>query len=93
MDDAVPASRRASLLWLAIALLLIAVWYALTLREGHAWGGDNAMYLLHARNLLSGMPYTDTGYLYNPASGRFPVSYPPVFPLLLAPLVALFGVV
>lgn len=93
MDDAAPASPRASSLLLAAALLLIAAWYALTLREGHAWGGDNAMYVLHARNLLSGMPYADTGYLYNPASGRFPVSYPPVFPLLLAPLVAHFGVV
>ena len=51
------------------------------------------MYVLHAQNLLSGQAYDDTGYIHNAGSARFPVSYPPVFPLLLAPLVAIFGVV
>jgi len=92
MDDAVPASHRAWWLLLAVALLLLAAVYVSTLRTGQPWGGDNAMYLLHARNLVDGTPYANTGYLYNAASGRFPISYPPVFPLLLTPLLASFGV-
>lgn len=92
MDDARRAPPRAFWPPIAVALLLIAGLYVLTLREGHVWGGDNAMYVLHAQNLLSGQAYDDTGYVHNAESGRFPVSYPPVFPLLLAPLVAIFGV-
>jgi hypothetical protein len=62
------------------------------LRPGHGWGDDFGLYVAHARNLAEGRPYADTGYVYNP---EFPVlsprTYPPVFPLLLAPVYRLFG--
>jgi len=98
MDDARRASPplhgapHASGWWITVVLLLLAFLYAATLREGHAWGGDNAMYVLHAQNLFSGDDYSDTGYVYNEASARFPPSCPPVFPLLLTPVVGAFGI-
>jgi len=61
-------------------------------REGHLWGDDFAMYIHHAQNIVEGRPYADTGYIYNPAIPVYgPRMYPPVFPLLLAPLYRIFG--
>ncbi len=51
------------------------------------------MYIMHARNLIHNIPYSQTGYIYNPDTASYgPQAYPPVFPLLLAPLVYFFGV-
>lgn len=63
--------------------------YVATLRDGHDWGGDFSQYIHHAQNLVSGVPYDDTGYIYDPLIG--PMTYPPVFPLLLAPAYSFFG--
>lgn len=50
------------------------------------------MYIHHAQNIVEGRPYVDTGYIYNPAIPVYgPRMYPPVFPLLLAPLYKIFG--
>ncbi len=50
------------------------------------------MYIRHAENLARGAPYTETGYIYNPQNPAVgPRAYPPGFPLLLAPIVKLFG--
>ena len=76
----------------AITLLLIAVTFLSTLRQGHGWGDDFAQYLLHARNIAEGRPYSDTGYLYNtenPVVG--PKAYPPLFSVALAPIAYGFG--
>ncbi len=65
--------------------------YCLTRQPGHSWGDDFAQYIQHACNLLAGGPYKATGHLLNP---RFPIApevYPPLFPLLLAPVVAVVG--
>ena len=65
----------------------------LTLTPEHRWGDDWAQYVLHARNLVSGTPYPDTGYVFNPDYASVgPPSYAPGVPLLLAPVVALFGI-
>lgn len=62
------------------------------MREGHVWGDDFAMYIAHARNIVEGRPYADTGYIFNPAIPIYaPTHYPPVFPILLAPLYKVFG--
>lgn len=64
-----------------------------TLTGDHRWGDDWAQYVLHARNLATGRPYADTGYIFNPDVAYLgPTNYPPGLPLLLAPVVALFGV-
>ncbi len=73
------------------SLAMVGLFYALTLREGHPWRDDFAQYIAHARNLAQGEPYTAIGILHNPAVVLGPTAYPPLFPLLLAPLYAVFG--
>lgn len=83
-----PSSRST----LAALLLIgsIGVFYLATIREGHVWGDDHAAYLYHTRNLVEGRPYGEIGYLRGPSSIN-PLMYPPMFPLLLAPVLHLFG--
>ena len=72
--------------------MAIVALYLLTIRPGQPWYGDFALYVSHARNLVEGRAYADTGYVRNPNYGFLsPASYPPVFPLLLAPVVGAFG--
>lgn len=75
-----------------VVIVVVGVWYLATIRQGHAWIGDPCMYILHARNLVHGRPYGETGYIYNPTAwGVGPPTYPPVCPALLAPVYKLFG--
>jgi hypothetical protein len=77
---------------LFLLLAGIGAFYALTLQAGHDWRDDFALFLLHAENLASGRPYADTGFLFSLLeTSPSPAAYPPVFPALLAPAVALFG--
>jgi len=75
---------------LAAVIASVAAFYLLTLREGHSWGDDFALYIHHAKNLVEGRSYSDTGLIHNPA---YPVvgQTPPVFPCLLAPVYYFFG--
>lgn len=78
--------------FLVVTLLAtITVFYGSTLRPGHIWGDDFAMYIHHAQNIVEGRPYADTGYIFNPAAPVSPRMYPPAFPLLLSPLYKLYG--
>ena len=70
----------------------LTVFHLLTITPGHNWVAcDFALYLQHAKNILEGVGYSQSGYLLNPHKIISPQAYPPVFPLLLAPLYALFG--
>jgi hypothetical protein len=74
-----------------VIILCVGLFFILTLRQGHQWGDDFAMYLLHTRNLAEGLPYS-TGYFYNPAEPHMgPPAYPPLFPLVLLPFYKLAG--
>ncbi|HEX7433215.1 MAG TPA: hypothetical protein VF326_06130 [Anaerolineaceae bacterium] len=80
--------------WFILALILAAVggFYLATLRSGHPWGDDFSMYIAHARNIVQGVDYQATGYIYDRMFAVIgPRYYPPVYPLTLAPVVALFG--
>ena len=84
-------NRMESMIVLAL-ILAIGVMYFATMREGHDWSGDSAHHYHHARNIVSGIAYDETGYIMNPQfPGLSPQSYPPGYPLLLAPLVHWFG--
>jgi hypothetical protein len=73
-------------------ILAIGAFYIATTREGHIWGDDFAMYIHHAKNLAYGNSYADTGYIYNPHYPDIgPRAYPPLFPLLLAPVYRIMG--
>ncbi|MBN1825693.1 MAG: hypothetical protein JW958_05445 [Candidatus Eisenbacteria bacterium] len=68
-------------------LLLTAVLHLSTIRSGHDWGGDFAHYLRHAENIVDGRAYGETGYVRTPLMSYVSTSsYPPGFPLLLAPV-------
>jgi 4-amino-4-deoxy-L-arabinose transferase-like glycosyltransferase len=76
-------------LWL---LIFIFVFYASTLRYGHRWGDDYALYIHHAKNVATGFSYSSIGYLLDPYYPSYSVPMaPPVFPLLLAPVYRIFG--
>jgi hypothetical protein len=56
-------------------------------------GTDWAMYAMHARNIVKGLPYTQTDYVFQPESTTEvgANSYPSGYPLLLAPFYAVVG--
>jgi hypothetical protein len=73
-------------------LVAIGVFHAGTIRRGHIWSDDSAMYIHHAENIVEGRPYGDTGYIFNPSFPVYaPRFYPPIFPVLLVPLYRAFG--
>ena len=84
-----PLPRQRVAIVLLIALL--GVFYFATLRPGHVWGDDFAMYILQARNIASGHWTAPTGYIYNPQVALSPAEYPPLFPLMLSPLYRIWG--
>jgi hypothetical protein len=76
-----------------VVIVLAGVFHLGTLRPGHTWSDDFALYVRHAQNLATGVPYADTGYIYNPAYPSLgPRTYPPLYPLVITPVVRHFGV-
>ena len=88
------APLRRQLLWLALgvapfAVLALLHWRDLPFRDA----GDYAQYMLHAKAIATGQPYSDIGYLYTPYNVMIgPRVQPPGWPLLLAPGIVMFGV-
>lgn len=86
-------NRRVTWLWQGFAtipfvLLAILRWNVVPQNIA----GDYAQYILHAKALVEGHPYTSTGYIFSPQAPFVgPRAYPPGLPLTLAPLVAIFG--
>ena len=80
-----PHSMRAKI-YIGVLLVAIGTFHAATVRQGHLWADDFAMYVHHAQNIVGGRPYTDTGYIFNRSFMAGPEYYPPIFPLLLAPV-------
>ena len=79
-------------IWLFwISLAIVAIFYALTLRTGHYWVGDDLQYIRHAINLVEGKAYVDPLYISNAIASVSPSAYPPVFPLILSIAYAIFG--
>jgi hypothetical protein len=104
MDATISTSRHLQIrtitgIWVLPVVLSIGLFYLLTIRQGHAWGDDFSMYIHHAKNLAEGVPYGQTGYIYNPYLHLYtsyrvqigPQTYPPVVPLLLTPIYYLWG--
>jgi hypothetical protein len=93
MHAAVPrlTGRQALLLAACLLPLLVVVivrWHYLP----RISEGDYAHYLLHAQALAEGRPYGDTGYIYTRLNFIIgPPLQPPGWPVILAPVIALFG--
>ena len=76
-----------------LLIVMISLFYLFNVRGGHDWGGDFSMYIMNANNIVKGIPYAQTGYIYNPDMASIgPPVYPPVFPLILSPFIAIWGV-
>jgi hypothetical protein len=83
---------RNDLAAVTLLVVLTGALYRMTLRQGHDWGGDFSIYIMHARNIVEGRPYLESSYVVTPESAvHHPPTYPPVFPLLLAPFYAWYG--
>lgn len=77
---------------ITLLILAIGIFYVFTIREGHDWGDDFSMYIHHAKNIVEGTGYARIGYIQNPDFPLYsPSATPPIFPLLLVPVYALFG--
>jgi hypothetical protein len=77
---------------LALIIAAVGAFQIATIRQGHGWGDDFAMYIQQAKNLVSGTPSTGTGYIYNPHYPELgPPAYPPLYPVILAPVYRYFG--
>lgn len=77
--------------WEYIVLAIIFVLLLVTESPGQDWGGDFSQYIYHAISMIEGLPYTDARYIQNGFAFVAPPAYPPLFPLLLAPVYAVFG--
>ncbi|MCL6480108.1 MAG: hypothetical protein K6U02_00125 [Firmicutes bacterium] len=77
-------------IWALIACIVVV--QILTLTPGVLLNDDGALYLTHARNIAHGKPYSETLFIYTTQTARYsPASYPPIWPLVLAPIYFFFG--
>jgi hypothetical protein len=79
-----------------IALVLICLAHIIMrIQEGHPWGGDFSLYIAQSEAILNGT--TDSLYAANKFTTEHssrvlgPTLYPVGFPLLISPVVAVFG--
>jgi hypothetical protein len=82
---------RSSRFYLLLPTIGITAFYLLTIRSGHPWGDDFAQFLQHAANLAANEPYSKQMYVVNPSLSIGPPAYPPVFPLMLLPILKVAG--
>lgn len=82
---------RSSRAYLLLPTIGITAFYLLTIRAGHPWGDDFAQFLQHASNLAAGEPYSKQMYVVNPSLSIGPPAYPPVFSMMLLPIVKAAG--
>lgn len=90
--SSVPLSISDQLTWVLVAIIASAYFFGLT--PGHVFAQDDfAAYVMQAANLVEHRRYTDIRYVPNPeAPWVSPANgYPPVYPLLLAPVYWLRG--
>lgn len=75
-----------------LALLGLPLFF-LNIHEGHSIGGDDyAQYIKEAQNIAAGRHFYTSHYVFNPFNNCYaPPQYPPGFPLLLAPVIKIWG--
>ncbi len=75
-----------------ILLLCCVPLFFLHIYDLHSWGDDFAQYIKEAQNIANGIPYYKVGYVFNPLNPEYgPHQYPAGFPLLIAPIVKIYG--
>ncbi len=78
--------------YLLLVLLAIPLFF-LNVHQQHSWGGDDyALYIKEADNISKGIPFYKTNFVFYDRNITYsPPQYPPGFPLLLAPVVKVYG--
>ena len=67
--------------------------FFISIVDVHPWGDDYAQYIKEGQNIANGNSYDKTNYIYNELNTEYaPPSYPPGFPLLLAPVIKIWGI-
>jgi hypothetical protein len=86
------SANTLSLIISLLLILLIGSFYIITIRKGHEWGDDFSMYIQQAKNLAHHDSFSHSYYIFNPRRPYVgPKVYPPGYPVLLAPVYAIFG--
>lgn len=88
VEQTMPRLSLPTLVTLEIAIFTLVACFSF--QDGQGWD-DSALYIAHAKNLATGLPYAETGYIHNPHHLVSPTSYPPVTALILAPVYYVFG--
>lgn len=66
--------------------------FFISVEDLQSWGDDYAQYIKEGQNIAEGKPYHQSNYVYNDLNADYaPPSYPPGFPLLLAPVIKIYG--
>jgi hypothetical protein len=84
---------RKNYLWVILLLFLSVPLFFLNIHHTHTAGGDDyALYIKEAENIAKGKPFYESNYVFNTYNNCYsPPQYPPGFPLLLAPIVKVWG--
>lgn len=75
-------------LLISIVLFLITILFAVSLNSYPALYGDNAVFIILAKSMLTQGKYSHIAMLYESPHTQFPF----VFPVLLIPIIAIFGI-
>src|SRR3954465_3357047 len=88
-----PYFFRKNLQYIVLVICAVPLFF-LNIHSGHSPGGDDyAQYIKEAQNLATGKPYYQSNYVFNKYNNCYsPPQYPPGFPLLLAPVVKIWGI-
>jgi hypothetical protein len=78
--------------WRWLAIVCVGFFLLWTIKPGQEWDGDAELYIQDALNILHGQTYASTNYIVNPTNAIHPAAYPPGLPMLLAPMIAFFGI-
>lgn len=78
--------------YLLLLFLFSLPLFFINIHDGHSWGDDFSMYIKEAQNFAQGKPFYQTQFIFNKYNSVYsPPQYPPGFPLMLAPVVKIWG--
>ncbi len=79
-------------LWSLLAIGMAGLFLLATIRSGQPWDGDAELYIREALNIIGGERYGFSHYVINPIEPHHPSAMPPGLPLVLVPVLAMFGI-
>ncbi len=75
-----------------LLLILSVPLFFIGITDTHSWGDDFAQYIKEAQNIAVGKPFYESNYIFNKYNPAYaPPQYPAGYPLLLAPVVKIWG--